>query len=388
MRPGDEAMIATYNRSMKVRVPFTRDAEPDQVDARRARRASPASASPTAASASRPRTASARPRPTTTPSPPPAPYASLGRARPAAERRLDQRAHDHAGRRRGKEDPRPHQRRLPDAARPRDVLLHRRDRPREGLAERRLDDARGHDLRRHEPDPVGRQDRQRERHHACTPSTRPASPAARRCPPSTRARSPASVSQAAPSNTTESMQLMADMTGGLASVQTNNFAAAFEQDPAATSSPTTPSATAPAPSASTASATCSVRVKNKDYRVRNRQTFVEKSMLRGDERPRRRQPALPRQGQRPRHPRPRRHAAADRGRLLPRAGRHPDPDAVAHAPAAGRDRVRGRLRRLRGRGEQGQRHVRRRPQVAPGPRPGGAVQGARAASSTRTRWSC
>src|SRR5688572_29854532 len=25
MRPGDEAMIATYNRSMKVRVPFTRD---------------------------------------------------------------------------------------------------------------------------------------------------------------------------------------------------------------------------------------------------------------------------------------------------------------------------------------------------------------------------
>src|SRR5687768_18484883 len=27
MRPGDEAMIATYNRSMKVRVPFTRDAK-------------------------------------------------------------------------------------------------------------------------------------------------------------------------------------------------------------------------------------------------------------------------------------------------------------------------------------------------------------------------
>src|SRR5207253_3801888 len=27
MRPGDEAMVATYNRSMKVRVPFTRDAQ-------------------------------------------------------------------------------------------------------------------------------------------------------------------------------------------------------------------------------------------------------------------------------------------------------------------------------------------------------------------------
>jgi len=35
------------------------------------------------------------------------------------------------------------------------------------------------------------------------------------------------VSQAVQSNTTESMQLMADMTGGIASVQTNNFKAAF-----------------------------------------------------------------------------------------------------------------------------------------------------------------
>lgn len=37
------------------------------------------------------------------------------------------------------------------------------------------------------------------------------------------------VSQAASSNTTESMQLIAQMTGGLASVQTNNFAAAFQR---------------------------------------------------------------------------------------------------------------------------------------------------------------
>jgi VWFA-related protein len=37
------------------------------------------------------------------------------------------------------------------------------------------------------------------------------------------------VSQAQTSNTMESMQMMADMTGGLASVQTNNFAAAFQR---------------------------------------------------------------------------------------------------------------------------------------------------------------
>src|SRR6185369_14927967 len=37
------------------------------------------------------------------------------------------------------------------------------------------------------------------------------------------------VSQTANTNTTESMQLMADMTGTVASVQTNNFALAFQR---------------------------------------------------------------------------------------------------------------------------------------------------------------
>ena len=103
------------------------------------------------------------------------------------------------------------------------------DRAREGLAERRLVDARGDALRRHEPDPVGRQDRQRQRHHASTPSTPAGLTAA--TGDVGRERPPDLVIGLAGrhQNTTESMQLMAEMTGGLASMQTNNFGDAFKR---------------------------------------------------------------------------------------------------------------------------------------------------------------
>ena len=87
----------------------------------------------------------------------------------------------------------------------------------------------------------------------------------------------AAVSQAATSNTTESMQLMADMTGGIASVQTNNFKLAFdriEQDLDSYYSLGYRAGTERVDR----QRYLSVRVKNKDYRVRSRQTFVEKSM--------------------------------------------------------------------------------------------------------------
>ena len=86
----------------------------------------------------------------------------------------------------------------------------------------------------------------------------------------------AAVSQAASANTTESMQLMAEMTGGLASVQTNNFKLAFDriqQDLASYYSLGYRAGTERVDR----QRYLQVRVKNKDYRVRNRQTFVEKS---------------------------------------------------------------------------------------------------------------
>lgn len=86
----------------------------------------------------------------------------------------------------------------------------------------------------------------------------------------------AQVSHAAVSNTTESMQLMADMTGGLASVQTNNFKAAFdriEQDLGSYYSLGYRAGTERVDR----QRFLQVRLKNKEYRVRNRQTFVEKS---------------------------------------------------------------------------------------------------------------
>lgn len=89
---------------------------------------------------------------------------------------------------------------------------------------------------------------------------------------------PSTVAHAATANTTESMQLMADMTGGLASVQTNNFSAAFERiqrDLDAYYSLGYRAGTERVDR----QRYLRVKVKNKDYRVRSRQTFVEKSIF-------------------------------------------------------------------------------------------------------------
>jgi hypothetical protein len=85
------------------------------------------------------------------------------------------------------------------------------------------------------------------------------------------------VSQAAASNTTESMQLMADMTGGVASVNTNNFKLAFERIHSDLESYYSLGYRGGTERVDR-QRYLAVRVKNRDYRVRNRQTFVEKSM--------------------------------------------------------------------------------------------------------------
>jgi VWFA-related protein len=85
-----------------------------------------------------------------------------------------------------------------------------------------------------------------------------------------------SVTQAAISNSTESMQTIAEMTGGLASINTNNFAMAFkniERDLDAYYSLGYRGGTARVDR----QRSIAVRVNNKNYVVRNRQTFVEKS---------------------------------------------------------------------------------------------------------------
>lgn len=84
------------------------------------------------------------------------------------------------------------------------------------------------------------------------------------------------VSRAAANNTTESMQLMADMTGGLASVQTNNFAEAFKRIQRDLESYYSLGYRAGTERVDR-QRYLTVKVKNKDYRVRARQTFVEKS---------------------------------------------------------------------------------------------------------------
>ena len=87
---------------------------------------------------------------------------------------------------------------------------------------------------------------------------------------------PVSVSQAIISNTTDSMRLMADMTGGLASIQTNNFAQAFrniERDLSTYYSLGYRASTERVDR----QRQLTVRVKNKNYVARARQTFVEKS---------------------------------------------------------------------------------------------------------------
>ncbi len=85
------------------------------------------------------------------------------------------------------------------------------------------------------------------------------------------------VSQAAMTNTTESMMLMAEMTGGVASVQTNNFKAAFDRIETDLESYYSLGYRAGTERVDR-QRYLQVRVKNKDYRVRNRQTFVEKSI--------------------------------------------------------------------------------------------------------------
>jgi VWFA-related protein len=84
------------------------------------------------------------------------------------------------------------------------------------------------------------------------------------------------VSQAALSNSTESMQLMAEMTGGLASISTNNFAAAFKHIQDDLDSYYSLGYRAGTERIDR-QRQLEVRVKNKNYVVRNRQTFVEKS---------------------------------------------------------------------------------------------------------------
>ena len=84
------------------------------------------------------------------------------------------------------------------------------------------------------------------------------------------------VSYAAITNTTESMQLMAQMTGGLASVQTNNFAEAFKRIQKDLDSYYSLGYRAGTERVDR-QRYLTVKVKNKDYIVRNRQTFVEKS---------------------------------------------------------------------------------------------------------------
>jgi VWFA-related protein len=85
------------------------------------------------------------------------------------------------------------------------------------------------------------------------------------------------VEMAASTNTTESMMVMAEMTGGVASVQTNNFAAAFKRIESDLDSYYSLGYRAGTERVDR-QRYLSVRVKNRDYRVRNRQTFVEKSV--------------------------------------------------------------------------------------------------------------
>lgn len=84
------------------------------------------------------------------------------------------------------------------------------------------------------------------------------------------------VSQTALSNSTESLQLMADMTGGLASINTNNYAKAFrdiEHDLQSYYSLGYRAGTERVDR----QRSLDVRVRNRNYIVRARQSFVEKS---------------------------------------------------------------------------------------------------------------
>lgn len=85
-----------------------------------------------------------------------------------------------------------------------------------------------------------------------------------------------SVSHSAASNSTESMQLMADMTGGLSSVNTNNFAFAFERIRRDLESYYSLGYRAGTERVDR-QRRLEVKVRNRNYIVRSRRTFVEKS---------------------------------------------------------------------------------------------------------------
>ena len=89
---------------------------------------------------------------------------------------------------------------------------------------------------------------------------------------------PVSVARFGDTNTTESMQLMAQMTGGIASVSTNNFAAAFQRIQKDLESYYSLGYRAGTERVDR-QRYLTVKVKNKDYRARARMTFVEKSVF-------------------------------------------------------------------------------------------------------------
>jgi VWFA-related protein len=84
------------------------------------------------------------------------------------------------------------------------------------------------------------------------------------------------VSQTAIMNTTDSMQLMAEMTGGVASIQTNNFGAAFQKIKRDLDSYYSLGYRGGTERVDR-TRTLVVKAKNRAYLVRSRQTFVEKS---------------------------------------------------------------------------------------------------------------
>jgi hypothetical protein len=87
---------------------------------------------------------------------------------------------------------------------------------------------------------------------------------------------PYSVTSAALSNSTESLQLLAEMTGGLSSTNTNNFSGAFKNILRDLDSYYSLGYRAGTERVDR-QRSLEVRVKNRNYVVRSRQTFVEKS---------------------------------------------------------------------------------------------------------------
>ncbi len=85
------------------------------------------------------------------------------------------------------------------------------------------------------------------------------------------------VTSAALSNTTESLEMLAELTGGLVTARTNNFAGAFKNIQRDLDSYYSLGYRAAGTEHVDRQRALEVRVNNKNWRVRNRQTFVEKS---------------------------------------------------------------------------------------------------------------